>query len=197
MYPWHPWSGLSVQVHELSERGNASALRCSLGRDAGRRLEVPAWMFEREACVPLVVATRPRVGVGALSALQRLLKEVSGRGPTDALASAAAGDSPDQNRGEVHATPPRPPPGNAWEPSSALDDVIAGMLNRNGLTTGNGNRWTRERVTALRSHHGIPVHRRMPEDQAPWLNLNKAAAVLRISPKTLRLEPIPVGRGAT
>ena len=27
----------------------------------------------------------------------------------------------------------------------------------------------------------------MPEDQAPWLNLNKAAAVLRISPKTLRL----------
>ena len=69
----------------------------------------------------------------------------------------------------------------------ASDDVIAGMLNRNGLTTGNGNRWTRERVTALRSHHGIPVHRRMPEDQAPWLNLNKAAAVPRISPKTLRL----------
>ena len=27
----------------------------------------------------------------------------------------------------------------------------------------------------------------MPEDQAPWLNLNKAAAVLRISRKTLRL----------
>ena len=49
------------------------------------------------------------------------------------------------------------------------------------------NRWTRERVTALRSHHGIPVHRRTPEDEAPWLNLNKAAAVLRISPKTLRL----------
>jgi hypothetical protein len=49
----------------------------------------------------------------------------------------------------------------------ASDDVAAGMLNRNGLTTGNGNRWTRERVTALRSHHGIPVHRRAPEDQAP------------------------------
>src|SRR3954468_9319084 len=67
------------------------------------------------------------------------------------------------------------------------DDVIAGMLNRNGLRTGHGNRWTRERVTALRSHHGIPVHRRVPEDEAPWLNLNKAAALLRISPKTLRL----------
>jgi hypothetical protein len=69
----------------------------------------------------------------------------------------------------------------------ASDDVIAGMLNRNGLRTGHGNRWTRERVTALRSHHGIPVHRRIPEDEAPWLNLNKAAAVLGISPKTLRL----------
>jgi hypothetical protein len=68
----------------------------------------------------------------------------------------------------------------------ASDDVIAGMLNRNGLRTGHGNRWTRERVTALRSHHGIPVHRRVPEDEAPWLNLNTAAALLRISPKTLR-----------
>jgi DNA invertase Pin-like site-specific DNA recombinase len=67
------------------------------------------------------------------------------------------------------------------------DDVIAGMLNRNGLRTGHGNRWTRERVTALRSHHAIPVYRRVPEDEAPWLNLNKAAALLRISPKTLRL----------
>ena len=69
----------------------------------------------------------------------------------------------------------------------AGDDVIAGMLNRNGLRTGRGNRWTRERVTALRSHRGIPVHRTAPEDQAPWLNLNKAAALLRVSPKTLRL----------
>jgi len=69
----------------------------------------------------------------------------------------------------------------------AGDDVIAGMLNRNGLRTGHGNRWTRERVTALRSHHGIPVHRRVPEDEVLWLNLNRAAALLRISPKTLRL----------
>jgi hypothetical protein len=35
----------------------------------------------------------------------------------------------------------------------ANDNVIAGTLNRNGLLTGYGNRWTRERVTSLRSHH--------------------------------------------
>ena len=37
----------------------------------------------------------------------------------------------------------------------ARDDVIAGILNRNGLKTGNGNRWTRERVTSLRSSYRI------------------------------------------
>jgi hypothetical protein len=39
----------------------------------------------------------------------------------------------------------------------ANDDLIAGILNRNGLVTGYGNRWTRERVTSLRSHHRIAV----------------------------------------
>jgi len=39
----------------------------------------------------------------------------------------------------------------------ADDDLIAGLLNRNKLTTGHGNRWTRERVTSLRSHHKVPV----------------------------------------
>lgn len=69
----------------------------------------------------------------------------------------------------------------------ANDDLIAGILNRNGLVTGHGNRWTRERVTALRSHHKIPVFRPSPDDIEPWLTLNKAAALLGVSAKTLRL----------
>ena len=67
------------------------------------------------------------------------------------------------------------------------DDVIAGFLNRNGLVTGNGNRWTRERVTSLRSHHRIPVFKRAEDGVEPWLNLNKAAEFLGIAPKTLRV----------
>jgi hypothetical protein len=35
------------------------------------------------------------------------------------------------------------------------DDVLASTLNRNGLLTGRGNRWTRERVTAFRTYHEI------------------------------------------
>ena len=69
----------------------------------------------------------------------------------------------------------------------ADDALIAGILNRNKLVTGRGNRWTRERVTALRSHHKIPVHRAAAEGPRTWLNLTKAAAYLEISAKTLRL----------
>ena len=49
----------------------------------------------------------------------------------------------------------------------ANDDLIAGMLNRNKLTTGNGNRWTRERVTSLRSHHKIPCSAPRPMASSP------------------------------
>jgi DNA invertase Pin-like site-specific DNA recombinase len=69
----------------------------------------------------------------------------------------------------------------------ANDDLIAGMLNRNKLTTGHGNRWTRERVTSLRSHRKIPVHCPADDGVEPWLNLTKAAAHLGIAAKTLRL----------
>jgi DNA invertase Pin-like site-specific DNA recombinase len=69
----------------------------------------------------------------------------------------------------------------------ANDDLIAGILNRNGLVTGYGNRWTRERVTALRSHHRIPVFKPADDGIEPWLNLSKAAQLLHVAPRTLRL----------
>jgi DNA invertase Pin-like site-specific DNA recombinase len=68
----------------------------------------------------------------------------------------------------------------------ANDDLIAGLLNRNGLKTGYGNRWTRERVTSLRSQHRIPVFKAAVGGVEPWLNLSDAARVLKIAPKTLR-----------
>src|SRR5665213_1414723 len=69
----------------------------------------------------------------------------------------------------------------------ANDDLIAGLLNRNKLVTGNGNRWTRERVTALRSHHRIPVYRPTSDGLEPWLNLTNAAGLHGVSAKTLRI----------
>ena len=67
------------------------------------------------------------------------------------------------------------------------DHHIAGVLNRNKLRTGNGNRWTRERVAALRSHHKIPVYKPAEDGLEPWLTLNDAAALVGVAARTLRL----------
>jgi hypothetical protein len=67
------------------------------------------------------------------------------------------------------------------------DDLIAGVLNRNGLKTGRGNRWTRERVTALRSHHRISCYSPENRETEGWMNLTQAAGLLEISPRTVRL----------
>jgi hypothetical protein len=69
----------------------------------------------------------------------------------------------------------------------ANDALIAGILNRNGLVTGHGNRWTRERVTSLRSHHRIAVYKPADDGIEPWMNLSKAARLLHVAPRTLRL----------
>lgn len=66
------------------------------------------------------------------------------------------------------------------------DTAIAGVLNRNGLRTGLGNRWTRERVTSLRCKNSIPVHSE-PDAAQTWLTLTDAARFLKISTRTLRL----------
>jgi hypothetical protein len=67
------------------------------------------------------------------------------------------------------------------------DDVLAMTLNRNGLMTGRGHRWTRERVTALRTHHEIPYYDRGRRESEGFMNLTEAAHVLGISARTLRL----------
>ena len=67
------------------------------------------------------------------------------------------------------------------------DEVIARALNRNGLLTGRGNRWTREVVASLRSHHKIPCYDSDRCEKERWMNLTEAADSLRVSARTLRL----------
>jgi hypothetical protein len=50
-----------------------------------------------------------------------------------------------------------------------------------------GNRWTRERVTSLRSHHGIPAYSDDRCKAEGWLTLTEAAHQLHVSGITLRL----------
>jgi hypothetical protein len=95
--------------------------------------------------------------------------------------------SPRKRKGQRISTPPNIIAAVGELVLLASDDLIAGILNRNKIVTGNGNRWTRERVTSLRSHHRIPVYRPASDGVEPWLNLTKAAALLDISAKMLRL----------
>jgi len=67
------------------------------------------------------------------------------------------------------------------------DDLIASALNRSGLPTGRGNRWSRERVTSLRTHHEIPCFDEQRCVQEGWMNQTQAAAFLDISAGALRL----------
>jgi DNA invertase Pin-like site-specific DNA recombinase len=94
---------------------------------------------------------------------------------------------PKRRRGQRNSTPPEIISAVRHLALIASDDLIAGILNRNGLLTGHGNRWTRERVTALRSHHRILVFRPAPDGIEPWLNLSDAAHLLGVSTKTLRI----------
>jgi hypothetical protein len=67
------------------------------------------------------------------------------------------------------------------------DLYIAVVLNRNQLRTGRGNFWSRERVTALRSHHDIPVYCAERREREGWMNLTQAARFIGVSARTLRL----------
>jgi hypothetical protein len=67
------------------------------------------------------------------------------------------------------------------------DDTIAAYLNRNGLLTGRGNRFTRGRITSLRQYHKIACHTEEAQREGGWMNLTEASKFLGISNRTLRL----------
>jgi len=112
LYPWHPWAGCIVHIHEVIEKAAGEVVRCSHDDGAsGRLLELPIWMFDRAVCAPMRVETFLRADIAALQALRALLDATAIGGVAVELAlskapvSGAAWASHDSNRGEVHATP--------------------------------------------------------------------------------------------
>jgi hypothetical protein len=120
-----------------------------------RSVEIAPWMFDAATCSVMPLATTPTVRVEALHELQMLLA---------AVGDETSGVSRQAKHLEACAS------GGA----DARDDQAV---------TGRGNRWTQERVTALRSHHGA---RYIPEQRAEqqWLNLTEAARMLGVSART-------------
>ena len=83
------------------------------------------------------------------------------------------------------------------------DRIIASFLNRNGLRTGHGNRWTQERVASARTKRGIAQHDADRQNADGWMTLSQAAHYLGTTSTTLRkaieegligaLHPLPYG----
>jgi DNA invertase Pin-like site-specific DNA recombinase/ribosomal protein L28 len=66
------------------------------------------------------------------------------------------------------------------------DKMVASVLNRNGLVTAQGHRWSRTAIASLRNKRGIAVHSLARQHVEGWMNLTEAAARLGVSPKTIR-----------
>ena len=66
------------------------------------------------------------------------------------------------------------------------DKAIASVLNRAGKTTGRGNGWTQSRVCSLRSHNNIATYREGERRERGEVTLDEAAALLAVSPSTVR-----------
>jgi hypothetical protein len=69
---------------------------------------------------------------------------------------------------------------------TCTDTMMAGYLNRNGLRSGKGNRWTRERVTSLRSKRDIPCHSPERKRSEGWMTLTEASRYAGVGSRALR-----------
>src|ERR1700730_3338969 len=132
LYPWHPWAGCLVHIHEVVEKAGGEVFRCSLsGQASGRRLEIPAWMFDRAARAAWRVGAAPYVDIAVLTALATLLQDVTSvsAAPSQLRDSSAALGSHDANRGDVHAAPAyRSPPSS--QQSTPVRSVLRPALRR-------------------------------------------------------------------
>jgi hypothetical protein len=78
LYPWHPWFGRQIYVHAVFEHADARIFACAIdSQQTARCLNVPAWMFDRAACVRMLRAETPQVELSALVRLKALLAECS------------------------------------------------------------------------------------------------------------------------
>jgi len=99
LYRWHPWFGLRVAVHEAISHPHGVVLRCTLSGVGGdRRLELPAWMFDRAACRDVFpLTTTPHVAKAALCALADLLRDELKRSALAATASVCGASCASRN----------------------------------------------------------------------------------------------------
>jgi len=74
-YPWHPWCGRVVAVHQTFAKNGWVVSHCSIEENAeARHLEIPEWMFDPVICRRMQLAAVPTVSCEALLDLKSLLR---------------------------------------------------------------------------------------------------------------------------
>ena len=125
LYEFHPWCGRDVCIERVLSRAGISVARCRL-TDGARSLplELPLWMFDRQACASIRPTEEPVADLFALRALRFLLAEFTGIDSADRPLSSTDSDlsadwmSCDQNQGKDHA-----PNSNEAEPVGPVRSV--------------------------------------------------------------------------
>jgi hypothetical protein len=103
LYPWHPWFGRVVYIHKVIEHGGQRIFRCDPSeKQTARCMDVPAWMFDRAACLRVRRADTPRVELGALICLKALLAELANR--ASVVAAVVGARHFFESRGDADAT---------------------------------------------------------------------------------------------
>ena len=112
VYPWHPWVGRTVCVHEVVERGAIASARCSLaGATPVRIRELPLWMLDAAGCRTMRIEAHPMATLCALAALHRLLSAERKRSEAESEAAAIASpESPGDRHGTSSSSDLQPTP---------------------------------------------------------------------------------------
>jgi len=133
LYPWHPWCGQLVHVHEALAKGT-DIFRCSLsGSSSDRLLEVPAWMFDRSVSGFWRSLPVPHVDLASLHALAKLLEDADASSQSAVMGAALV--SHETSRRDVHASPVHDMPVRSVFGSAEGDDrrhaAMAGVAGGN------------------------------------------------------------------
>jgi hypothetical protein len=103
-YPWHPWCGQVVYIHEVAEERGGRVFHCDLENPPSARcLTVPAWMFDRAVCLGVRRAEGRQVELAALVRLRTLLAEVANR--ASVLGTMIGARHSFDHRGDADAVP--------------------------------------------------------------------------------------------
>lgn len=74
LYPWHPWYGRTVWIHDVRVTGGQAAVHCGLEQSRlGRAVAIPQWMFDTAICCQMRIAQTPMASAEALLELKALL----------------------------------------------------------------------------------------------------------------------------